>query len=384
MPLVTLGDRACHYRLDGDERQPALVLSHSLGLDHGMWDEQIADFSRHFLVLSYDTLGHGVSAAPPGDYSIEGLSQDVLALTAALGIERFSFCGVSLGGQIGQWLGAHAGARLHCLILANTSPRIADPPGMEARRKLVLEKGMAAILDTAMARFFSAKTLARRPPAVAAARRTLLATNAVGYAGCCAALRDADLASLLGQITVPTLVISGDQDAAMPWPSHGDVLARGIAGARAIRLDTAHLSNLEAPRAFSAAVLEFLLESADSAYDRGMAVRRAVLADAHVDRAVAGTTTFTRAFQELITTAAWGTVWSRPGLDHRTRRMLVLAITAALGRHEEFRLHIRTGLASGLEACDIDEVLLMVAIYAGVPAANTAYHLARDEGADPS
>jgi 3-oxoadipate enol-lactonase/4-carboxymuconolactone decarboxylase len=86
----------------------------------------------------------------------------------------------------------------------------------------------------------------------------------------------------------------------------------------------------------------------------------------------------------LITTAAWGTVWSRPGLDHRTRRMLVLAVTAALGRHEEFRLHIRTGLASGLEACDIDEVLLMVAIYAGVPAANTAYHLARDEGADPS
>ena len=109
---------------------------------------------------------------------------------------------------------------------------------------------------------------------------------------------------------------------------------------------------------------------------KGFAVRRTVLGDAHVDRSIAGTTAFTRTFQELITRLAWGTIWTRPGLDHRTRRLLVLAMTASLGRWEEFRLHVRTGLAGELEACDLEEVLLQVSVYAGVPAANTAFHIA--------
>jgi len=104
-----------------------------------------------------------------------------------------------------------------------------------------------------------------------------------------------------------------------------------------------------------------------------------VLGDAHVDRATATTTEFTRDFQQLITTYAWGAVWTRPGLDVRTRRLLVLAVTAALGRWEEFRLHVRTGLASELEPADLKEVLLQLAIYAGVPAANTAFHIATEE-----
>jgi 3-oxoadipate enol-lactonase/4-carboxymuconolactone decarboxylase len=146
-----------------------------------------------------------------------------------------------------------------------------------------------------------------------------------------------------------------------------------------VRLPAAHISNLERPRTFSAALLDFLVPTPTNTADAGMAVRRATLGDDHVNRATASITDLTRDFQALITHYAWGTIWTRPGLDPRTRRLLVLTATAALGRWEEFRLHIKTGLAHELEACDIEEVLLQVAIYAGVPAANTAFHIASEE-----
>jgi 3-oxoadipate enol-lactonase/4-carboxymuconolactone decarboxylase len=160
----------------------------------------------------------------------------------------------------------------------------------------------------------------------------------------------------------------------MPWNGHADVLVRGIPGARGVRLNAGHLSNLERPRGFTAALLEFLRPPAPSTLDAGVAVRRQVLGDEHVDQAIAGTTDFTRGFQELITRHAWGTIWTRPGLDRRTRRLLVLATTAALGRLDEFRLHVRTGLDRELELADLEEVLLQTAVYAGVPAANAAFH----------
>jgi 3-oxoadipate enol-lactonase / 4-carboxymuconolactone decarboxylase len=383
MPLVSIADFNCYYRLDGRDGRPVLVLAHSLGLDHGMWDEQLADLTTHFMVLRYDLRGHGASSAPVGDYSIEQLGRDALALVDALGIDRFAFCGVSIGGMIGQWLAVHAGSRIHQLVLANTSPRVAEPSAMEARRKLVLERGMSAVVDTAMSRFFSPTLLASNPPRVASARRTLLSTDPIGYAGCCAALRDLNLHTGLGQIHVPTLVIAGDHDASMPWAEHSEVLARAIAGARVVRLPTAHLSNLGSPRAFSSGLLEFLLGAPDGSVDAGTAVRREVLGDAHVDRAIAATTELTRDFQQLIAQFAWGTIWARPGLDHRSRRMLALAITASLGRWEEFRLHVRTGLAGGLEPCDLEEVLMTVALYAGIPAANTGFHIVTEELGKP-
>jgi 3-oxoadipate enol-lactonase/4-carboxymuconolactone decarboxylase len=157
------------------------------------------------------------------------------------------------------------------------------------------------------------------------------------------------------------------------------VLARSIAGARAVRLQAAHLSNLERPRSFSAAVLDFLLPPADGSVAGGMPIRRAVLGDGHVDASMASATDLTRDFQELVTRFAWGTIWARPGLDQRTRRLLVLTTTAALGRWEEFRLHLRTGLAHELEWCDVKEILLQLAVYAGVPAANTAFQIAAEE-----
>ena len=144
----------------------------------------------------------------------------------------------------------------------------------------------------------------------------------------------------------------------------------------------AHLSNIERPSGFNAALLEFLIPTPSDTLAAGFAVRRAVLGDAHVDCAIAGTTELTRDFQDLITRYAWGAIWNRPGLDPRVRRLLTLAMTAALGRWEEFQLHVRTGLANELEECDLEEVLLQTAIYAGVPAANTGFHMVAKESGD--
>jgi 3-oxoadipate enol-lactonase/4-carboxymuconolactone decarboxylase len=380
MPLLTIGDTTVYCRLEGGDDRPVLMLSHSLGQDHGMWDPQAADLAAHFRVLRYDIRGHGASGVTPGDYHIEQLGADALALADALGIDHFAFCGLSLGGMIGQWLATHAADRVDAVILANTSAR-ADSSGMETRRRTVLSGGMPAVADAVMRRFFSPRLLEAGAPAVATARRTLLATDPAGYAGCCAAIRDMHLTATLGGIRAPVLIISGDNDVSLPWMGHGDALARGIAHARVVHLPTAHLSNLEAPRSFTAALMHFLLPPVANSLDAGLAMRRRVLGDAHVDSALASAPS--AAFQDLITRYAWGTIWTRPLLDIRTRRLLVLAMTAATGRWDEFRLHVRTGLVHELEWCDLEEVLLQTAIYAGVPAANTGLHVASEERGQP-
>jgi len=250
----------------------------------------------------------------------------------------------------------------------------------ETRRKAVLEAGMKSVENAAMERFFSPRVLASANPQVATSRTALLAANPVGYAGCCAAIRDMDQRALLGRIRVPTLVIGGSLDASTPWEGHGDLLATAIPGAHSVVLEAAHLSNVELPSAFTKALFDFLLPpQGDDRLAAGFTMRRSILGDAHVDRAVANTTELTRDFQDLITRYAWGTVWTRPGLDPKVRRLLVLAMTASLGRWEEFRLHLRAGLAAGLEMPDLEEVLLQVAIYAGVPAANTAFQIASEK-----
>jgi 3-oxoadipate enol-lactonase / 4-carboxymuconolactone decarboxylase len=380
MPLLTLRDTTCYYRLEGREDRPVLVLSHSLGQDHGMWDAQAADLAPHFRVLRYDIRGHGASGVTAGDYTVEQLGADALALVDALGIQQFAFCGLSLGGMIGMWLALRAAGRVSALVLANTSPH-PDSATMEARRKTVLSGGVGVVAETAMGRYFSPRLLASHAPAVDTARRTLVTTSPIGYAGSCAALRDMNMTADLPEIAVPVLVICGDLDVPMPWKGHSEVLATRIRNARVAHLHAAHLSNIEAPRSFSAALMEFLLPAASDAQEAGLRARRAVLGNAHVDRAIAATTPLTHDFQELITRYAWGTIWSRPGLDVRTRRLLALAITASLGRWEEFKLHVTAGLARELEACDLEEVLLQTAVYAGVPAANSGFRIASEAGA---
>ncbi len=382
MPFVIVDNIRFFYRLEGKADRPVLVLSHSIGTDHGMWAPQVEDLLPYFQVLRYDTRGHGASDAPNGEYSVERLGRDVIGLVDALNISKFAFCGLSLGGAIGQWLALNAPDRVSGLVLANTSPQFGPRTNWESRMQMVSEKGMVGIAEIVMPRFFSSETLARGDAYANAVKSVLLGTNPVGYSGCCAALRDIDYTQSVGKIRIPTLVIAGDRDVSTPWEGHGQVLANNIPGARAVRLVASHLSNLERPRSFTTALLDFLLPKAESFVDpreEGFAVRRAVLGDAHVDRSIAGSTEFTRDFQNLITRYAWGTIWTRPGLNRRTRRLLALAIAASLGRWEEFGLHVRTGLMHELELCDLKETLLQTAIYAGVPAANTGFHIAGEE-----
>ncbi len=226
MPFVTTNSVRLFYRLEGSADKPALVLSNSIGTDHGMWAPQMPDLLDHFQLLRYDTRGHGASDTPSGDYSIEMLAKDVLDLTRTIGIDKFAFCGLSLGGMTGQWLGANAPDKVTALILANTSALMAPKSNWDTRRQAVLSGGMAAIADLAIGRFFSRETLASDSPYLHSIRNTLLGTNPIGYAGCCAAIRDMDQVVMLKKITVPTLVISGDRDVSTPWTGHGEILAR--------------------------------------------------------------------------------------------------------------------------------------------------------------
>ncbi|HWT45711.1 MAG TPA: alpha/beta fold hydrolase, partial [Vicinamibacterales bacterium] len=304
MPVFQNGPARCFYRVHGEDDRPPLFLSHSLGQDHGMWDAQAEALAPHFRVVRYDIRGHGASGVTPGDYTVADLGQDVLRLADEIGISQFAFCGLSLGGMIAQWLAANAPTRVTAIVLANTSPL----PGferMEQRRQSVLGRGMAAVVDEVMERFFSPAHLAAGGPTVAEARRTLLATDPVGYAGACAAVRDTDLTGLLPRIQCPTLIVDGAYDVSLPWQGHGEAMAAGLAHATVVRLAAAHLSNLERPRSFTAALLRFLLPAPDT-YADGLQVRRRVLGAAHVDRASASPAS--AAFQELITRYAWGSI----------------------------------------------------------------------------
>jgi 3-oxoadipate enol-lactonase/4-carboxymuconolactone decarboxylase len=382
LPFANVRNTRIFYRLQGNAGRPVLIMSHSIGTDHTMWDLQVADLLPHFQILRYDTRGHGASDAPADEYSIEMLAGDILGLADALGISQFAFCGLSLGGAIGQWVAARAPERVTHLVLANTSPQFVPRSNWESRIAAVRKDGMAAIVDVAMSRLFLPDTLAKENPHASSIRSVLLGTDPVGYTGCCAALRDVDHGDLLRQIHAPTLVIVGDHDVSTPWSGHGERLVQEIPEAKVLRLAAAHLSNIERPRSFTTALLEFMLPRRDASMDpltTGFEMRRAALGNAHVDKAVAATTEFTREFQELITRYAWGAIWSRPELDWRTRRLLVLAIAASLGRWEEFALHVRAGLASELELCDLKEVLLQTAVYAGVPAANTGFQIASEQ-----
>jgi 3-oxoadipate enol-lactonase len=257
LPFADVDNARLFYRLEGRSDLPALVLSHSLGCDLGMWVPQMTDLLNHFQVLRYDARGHGASAIPAGDYTLDQLGQDVLALADKLNLPRFAFCGISMGGAVGQWLAMNVPQRLTKLILANTAPKFGTAETWDARRKAVLEGGMQAIVDATMQRFFSAEN--QQSVWAQSTRAIVLGTDPTGYAACCTALRDADTRSELGKISASTLIIGSDQDPSTPWEGNGSVLARDIPDAKAVRLQTAHLSNLEQPRAFTTAMLDFLL-----------------------------------------------------------------------------------------------------------------------------
>jgi 3-oxoadipate enol-lactonase len=246
-----------HYELSGVIDAPVVVFSNSLGANLSMWDPQLPEMETRFRVLRYDTRGHGQSSGAPGAYSIEQLARDVLALLDALQIERANFCGLSMGGMIGMWLGLNASSRFEKIVLCNTGAKIGSDKGWNSRIEVVRRDGLKAVAAAVIERWFTPEFRAREPQVWESALRMIEASPPEGYAACCAAVRDYDAREKLSGIYLPTLVIAGGKDSATP-AADGRFIAEHVSGARYVELDAAHLSNIEAAGRFTVELIQFL------------------------------------------------------------------------------------------------------------------------------
>ncbi len=247
------------YYVDGDPRAPSLLLSNSLGTTHELWAPQVEGLASMFRLIRYDTRGHGASDAPDGDYTIEMLGLDALAILDAAGATRAHVCGLSLGGLTAMWLAVHAPTRVDTLVLASTAARICDANFWQERIDHVRASGLRPLAEGSMGRWFTDRFRAGHPEIVAGYRRMLEACPVAGYASCCAALRDADLRGEIGGIAAATLVIAGTHDPVTPLADADAIRAR-IHAARVTVLDAAHLANIEQADAFNSRVLAFINE----------------------------------------------------------------------------------------------------------------------------
>jgi 3-oxoadipate enol-lactonase len=256
MPTIDADGCPIHVEIEGSEKAPALMLSNSLGTNLHMWDDQAPEFSKHFRLIRYDRRGHGQSGVQ-GPYSMERFGRDVLAVLDALKIKSTNWCGLSMGGMVGQWLGANAPDRVDKLVLSNTNYYYADKTAWNDRIKFVTEKGLDALVDVNMQRWFTEGFRKRAPQVTARMRDMFVATKLPGYIGCCEAVRDMDFRASNSTIKNPVLVIVGGQDAATP-PAAGEALQRQLKDAKLVSLDAAHISNVEQPKLYTKAVLNFL------------------------------------------------------------------------------------------------------------------------------
>jgi len=258
MPTINADD-GCPIRVEveGRDGAPVLMLSNSLGTNLHMWDDQVPEFIKHFRVVRYDRRGHGQSGVPNGPYSMGRFGRDVLSILDALKINKTNWCGLSMGGMVGQWLGANAPDRVEKLVLSNTNSYYEDKAPWIDRIKFVTEKGLDAMVETNMQRWFTDGFRKRSPEAIERMRKAFLATKVPGYIACCEAIRDMDFRASNPSITAPTLVIVGAQDPATP-PSAGETIQKAIKGAKLASLDAAHISNVEQPKQYTETVLNFL------------------------------------------------------------------------------------------------------------------------------
>jgi 3-oxoadipate enol-lactonase len=257
VPFVGTKDLRMYYELDGPPNAPTLVLSNSLGTNLSLWDSQLSVFSQSFRVLRYDSRGHGQTSVTQGEYSVEVLGRDVLQLLDALNLQRVNFCGLSIGGMTGMWLGVNAPQRLENLVLSNTAPTIGKLDTWNERIRTVRESGTKAVAQQVVERWFTPDFRASDPDQVGKTRSMIESTTTDGYAGSCAAVRDFDFWEKVGTIRAKTLVIAGTHDLSVP-PSDAQKLAKQIPGARYIELPAAHISNVEAASRFTDAVSAFL------------------------------------------------------------------------------------------------------------------------------
>ncbi|MEU0673727.1 3-oxoadipate enol-lactonase [Streptomyces sp. NPDC006172] len=362
-------EKLLNHRAEGPASAPPLLLGPSLGTSYALWDKVAPELSVAHRVIRWDLPGHGGSAAEligPGA-TVGDLAALVLALADALGVERFAYAGVSLGGAVGLHLAAHHPDRVTSLAVVCSSAHFNGAQPWEERAALVRREGLAELASGADARWF---TPGFTVPELVTDHRD---ADPGAYAACCDALAAFDLRELLPAISVPTLAVAGRADPATP-PAHLREIADAVPGAALVEIPGAsHLAPAERPEA----VLTALRAHFDGDARRGMEVRRQVLGDAHVDRAQARQSAFTARFQDFISRYAWGEIWTDPTLSRRERSMITLTALVAHGHLDELAMHVRAARRNGLTPEEIAAVLLQTAVYCGVPAANAAFATAQ-------
>ncbi|MFJ1834204.1 4-carboxymuconolactone decarboxylase [Streptomyces sp. NPDC088175] len=404
------------YRFDGPEDAPILVLGPSLGTSWHMWDRQIPELTPHWRVFRYDLPGHGGAPARPAT-AIGDLADRLIATLDGLGVQRFGYAGCSIGGAIGADLALRHPHRVASLALVAASPRFGSADEFRQRGVVVRTNGLEPMARTAPERWFTPGFAAAQPAIVDWAVQMVRTTDPGCYIAACEALAAFDVRGELGRITAPTLVLVGAEDR-VTGPGDARTLVAGIPDARlALVPGASHLAPVEQPGAvtdlllthFSTAWQDTLaaipvppstpqlsapvlpvaeitaatpqLDAGTTGrpdpYEPGLKIRREVLGDAHVDGALAASDDFTEDFQELVTRYAWGEVWSREGLDRRTRSCVTLTALVASGHLESLAAHVRAALRNGLTPAEIKEVLMQTAVYCGVPAAGAAFSVAQ-------
>ncbi len=372
---------------------PLLVLGPSLGTSAAtLWSACAAGLTDVFDVLAWDLPGHGHNrGVPDEDVTMAELAagvlrvvDDVLAQRDELG-GAFAYAGDSVGGAVGLQLLLDAPGRVASAVLMCTGARIGEAATWTSRIEQVAASGTDSLAGASAERWFAPGFAEREPERVSALLGALSDAADAGYATVCGALAGFDVRDRLREITAPVLAVAGELDVATPVTDL-ETIAAGVGDGRLVVLDgVAHLAPAEAPQRVASLVREHVLGEApptppaglSERYDAGIVVRREVLGDAHVDRATDAITDLTRDFQQLVTEYAWGSVWTRPGLDRRSRSLITLTAMVAGGHHEELAMHVRAALTNGLSAEEIKECLLQTAIYCGVPAANSAFRVAQ-------
>ena len=375
---------------------PLLVLGPSIGTSAStLWTECAAGLTDVFDVVAWDLPGHGYNhSVPEESFTMAELAEGVLNVLAEILEQRdefggsFAYAGDSVGGCVGlQLLLDHPG-RVQAAVLLCTGAKIGEAAMWAGRIGQVSVSGTPVMVSGSAERWFGPGFLDRSPGTASALLHALSDADDQGYIQVCEALAEFDVRDQLGKITVPVLAIAGSEDVPTPTESLREI-AEGVQSGRLVELaGVAHLAPAEAPAEVARLIRQHVLGEVEnesgadgtargSAYDQGMTVRRAVLGDAHVDRASAAATDFTREFQDFITQYAWGGIWTRPGLDRRSRSLITLTALIARGHHEEFAMHVRAARTNGLTDDEIKELILHSAVYCGVPDANTAFRIAQ-------
>lgn len=360
----------------GPAGAPLLVVGPSLGTSAAtLWGPTAHLLTDRIRAVGWDLPGHG-NSSPATGFDIADLAAAVLrAVDASDPGATFHYAGDSVGGAVGLQLLLDAPQRIASATVICTGAVIGDADGWHARADLVRESSTEALLDTAPQRWFGPGFAGREPDVTTDLLTALAKADAQSYAAVCEALARFDVTDRLAEIAVPVLAVAGAHDLPTP-PESLRRISEGVRDGRLAVLDgVGHLAPAEAPALVAGLIAGHV---APNTYDAGMAVRRAVLGDAHVDRAVAGTTEFTAEFQRFITEYAWGGIWTRPGLDRRSRSLITLTALIARGHHEELAMHLRAARRNGLTNDELKELLLQTAIYCGVPDANTAFRIAKE------